>query len=160
MRSPLGAYGPECHSPLPRSIVQGTKVLQNHTFSFCCAFWAGSTVLGSCFLFLPPKTIQEQPQEELPNSSQAHRTGPQFSHLWMRRASPTGWWTSIASASLLTVVQNTVVLGLAPEPLNQNCIWKPGYLTWGFPGGARGKERACQGRRHETQVWSLGREDP
>ena len=32
--------------------------------------------------------------------------------------------------------------------------------TKDFPGGASGKEPACQGRRHETQVWSLGREDP
>lgn len=32
MLSPSGAYGPECHSPVPRSIVQGTKVLQNHIF--------------------------------------------------------------------------------------------------------------------------------
>ena len=32
---------------------------------------------------------------------------------------------------------------------------------WGFPGGASGKEPACQWRKHnETQVQSLGREDP
>ena len=30
----------------------------------------------------------------------------------------------------------------------------------GFPGGASDKEPACQCRRHETQVWSLGWEDP
>ena len=34
------------------------------------------------------------------------------------------------------------------------------WLWWGFPGGASGKERACQPRRHETWVLSLGREDP
>ena len=30
----------------------------------------------------------------------------------------------------------------------------------GFPGGASGTEPICQRRRHETQVQSLGREDP
>ena len=30
----------------------------------------------------------------------------------------------------------------------------------GFPGGANGKEPTCQYRRQETQVWSLGQEDP
>ena len=30
----------------------------------------------------------------------------------------------------------------------------------GFPGGPSGKELACQCRRHETWVGSLGREDP
>ena len=30
----------------------------------------------------------------------------------------------------------------------------------GFPGGASGKEPACQCRRHETWVQSLGQEDP
>ena len=30
----------------------------------------------------------------------------------------------------------------------------------GFLGGTSGKESACQCRRHETQVQSLGREDP
>ena len=30
----------------------------------------------------------------------------------------------------------------------------------GFPGGISGKETACQCRRHETQVWSLGQENP
>ena len=30
----------------------------------------------------------------------------------------------------------------------------------GFPGGTSGKEHACQCRRHETQVPSLGWEDP
>ena len=30
----------------------------------------------------------------------------------------------------------------------------------GFPGGVSGKEPACQCRRHETQVRSLGWEDP
>ena len=30
----------------------------------------------------------------------------------------------------------------------------------GFPGGASGKEYACQHRRHKMQVWSLGQEDP
>ena len=29
-----------------------------------------------------------------------------------------------------------------------------------FPGGASGKEHACQGRRHETWVQSLSRDDP
>ena len=31
---------------------------------------------------------------------------------------------------------------------------------WGFPDGAGGKEPACQCRRHETWVQSLGKEDP
>ena len=30
----------------------------------------------------------------------------------------------------------------------------------GFPGGASGKESACQCRRHETWVQSLGQKDP
>ena len=35
------------------------------------------------------------------------------------------------------------------------------YLKGGFPGGASGKESACQFRRHnETQIRSLGWEDP
>ena len=33
-------------------------------------------------------------------------------------------------------------------------------LNKGFPGGANGKEPACQFRRHETGVWSLDWEDP
>ena len=32
--------------------------------------------------------------------------------------------------------------------------------TLGFPGGTSGKEPACQFRKHETQVRSLGWEDP
>ena len=32
-------------------------------------------------------------------------------------------------------------------------------MFWGFPGGASGKEPACQCRRHETWVQSLGLED-
>ena len=32
--------------------------------------------------------------------------------------------------------------------------------SWGFPGGSSGKEPACQYRRHEMQVRSLGWEDP
>ena len=34
------------------------------------------------------------------------------------------------------------------------------FLEMDFPGGASGKEPAWQCRRHETQVWSLGQEDP
>ena len=30
----------------------------------------------------------------------------------------------------------------------------------GFPGGTSGKEPTCQCRRHETEVQSLGQEDP
>ena len=30
----------------------------------------------------------------------------------------------------------------------------------GFPGGANGKEPTCQCRRHNTQIWSQGWEDP
>ena len=33
-------------------------------------------------------------------------------------------------------------------------------LLLGFPGGAGGKERACQCRRREMRVRSLGQEDP
>ena len=36
----------------------------------------------------------------------------------------------------------------------------PVVYLGGFPGGASGKEPACQCRRHETQVQSLSREDP
>ena len=39
-------------------------------------------------------------------------------------------------------------------------IWKELVSSSGFPGGARGKELTCQGRRHETWVRSLGWEDP
>ena len=131
MLSPPGACGPESHSPLPWSIVQGTKVLQNHASSFCCAFWTGSTVLGNCFIFLPPKTSQEQPHEELPNSSQAHRTGPQFSRLWTRRESPTGWWTSIASASLLTLV-HIEIPGPCPRTPESELYLETRILDLGF----------------------------
>ena len=31
---------------------------------------------------------------------------------------------------------------------------------WAFPDGASGKEHACQCRRHETRVRSLGQKDP
>ena len=37
--------------------------------------------------------------------------------------------------------------------------WSVTY-TWGFPGGASGKEPTCQCRRCKTQVRSLGRDDP
>ena len=48
------------------------------------------------------------------------------------------------------------------------CLWNPRAsvigmhcsLTGGLPGGAHGKESACQCRRHEMWVPSLGREDP
>ena len=33
-------------------------------------------------------------------------------------------------------------------------------VHWGFLGGTSDKEPACQCRRHEMQVWSLGPEDP
>ena len=33
-------------------------------------------------------------------------------------------------------------------------------MSLGFKGGASGREPACQCRRHETWVQSLGREDP
>ena len=33
-------------------------------------------------------------------------------------------------------------------------------LYWDFPGGASGKEPACQCRRLDTWVQSLGQEDP
>ena len=39
-------------------------------------------------------------------------------------------------------------------------IWKELVSSLGFPGGARGKELACQSRRQETWVRSLGWEDP
>ena len=34
------------------------------------------------------------------------------------------------------------------------------YRYLGFPDGASSKELACQCKRHETQVWSVGWEDP
>ena len=34
------------------------------------------------------------------------------------------------------------------------------FVNLGFPGGACGKEPACRCRRHETQVLSVGQEDP
>ena len=34
------------------------------------------------------------------------------------------------------------------------------YVFMGFQGVTSGKEPTCQCRRHETQVGSLGREDP
>ena len=48
------------------------------------------------------------------------------------------------------------------------CLWNPRAsvtgmhcsLTGGLPVGAHGKESACQCRRHEMWVASLGREDP
>ena len=34
------------------------------------------------------------------------------------------------------------------------------HFQWGFPGGASGKEPACQCRRYERQVRLMGLEDP
>ena len=34
------------------------------------------------------------------------------------------------------------------------------HIIWGFPGGASGKEPACQRTRHESQLQPLGQEDP
>ena len=42
---------------------------------------------------------------------------------------------------------------------NKVAYFKPVLLPRGFPGGASGKEPACQCRRHR-QVWSLSGEDP
>ena len=41
-----------------------------------------------------------------------------------------------------------------PEFLNPDATNNQGWkiLSWGFPGGASGKEPACQCRRHEIQV--------
>ena len=39
-------------------------------------------------------------------------------------------------------------------------IEKKSPFSKGFPGGASGKEPACQCRRYKTQVLYLGREDP
>ena len=44
-----------------------------------------------------------------------------------------------------------------------NTSWQKVEDNWalrGFPGGAHVKEPACQCKRHETWVWSLGQEDP
>ena len=41
------------------------------------------------------------------------------------------------------------------EPIERQCV-----QSWGFPGGASGKEPTCQCRKHETWVQSLGQEDP
>ena len=43
------------------------------------------------------------------------------------------------------------------EGISFNQITRGG---WGFPGGTSGKEPACQCRRRETGVQSLGQEDP
>ena len=42
------------------------------------------------------------------------------------------------------------------------CItyWKKMSSAEGFPGGTSGDEPACQCKRQEMRVWSLGREDP
>ena len=39
-------------------------------------------------------------------------------------------------------------------------VWRLLCISMGLPGGASGKEPACQRRRHKTQVQSLGWEDP
>ena len=44
------------------------------------------------------------------------------------------------------------------QKLSNNMLYTKCYL--GFPGGTSGKEPACQCRRPETQVRSLGQEDP
>ena len=49
--------------------------------------------------------------------------------------------------------------------LPSGCYWIISFhnkliISSGFPGGSSGKEPACQCRRHETQVQSLGREEP
>ena len=41
------------------------------------------------------------------------------------------------------------------EPIEGQCV-----QSWGFPGGASGKEPTCQCRKQETRVRSLGQEDP
>ena len=41
------------------------------------------------------------------------------------------------------------------EPIAGQCV-----QSWGFPGGASGKEPTCQCRKHETWVRSLSWEDP
>ena len=47
-----------------------------------------------------------------------------------------------------------------PYPLRCRQIPHHWATRAGFPGGASGKEPACQCRRHEMQVRSLGREGP
>ena len=58
------------------------------------------------------------------------------------------WKTTIFSWEAVTVIlSHHFGAGLL-------CSTKCHYSWWGFPGG---KEPTCQCRRHETQVWSLGR---
>ena len=40
------------------------------------------------------------------------------------------------------------------------CIYIHVFQTVGFPGGSSGKEPACQCRRNESWIQSLGQEDP
>ena len=122
-----GCLWPRIPLHLPWSIVQGTKVLWNLTSSFCCAPWAGSTVSGTVFSSCLQKQFRSSPTRGFPTPVKL-TGGPQFSQLWMRRASSTAWWTSIASASLLTLVQNRDSWALPENPWIRIAFGNPD--TW------------------------------
>ena len=61
------------------------------------------------------------------------------------------WYTKVTAA-----IQNAVQCHRAIYDERKRATTQ----TLGFPGGTVGKEPACQCRRHETRVPSLGQEDP
>ena len=61
------------------------------------------------------------------------------------------WYTKVTAA-----IQNAVQCHRAIYDKRKRATTQ----TLGFPGGTVGKEPACQCRRHETWVPSLGQEDP
>ena len=63
--------------------------------------------------------------------------------------------------------KNRTLVTMPVYLLNVQCLptcffslWIRACVTVGFPGGANDKEPTCRCRRHETQLWSLGKEDP
>ena len=97
-----------------------------------------------------------------------------LSSLWINRTLTMKWTVkrrqvgnkSMRSDAILTRVKKFSQCFPHSEPLDTWCLISDsrnrGYWgqIWGFPGGASGKEPACQGKRHKRWVWSLGHEDP
>ena len=44
--------------------------------------------------------------------------------------------------------------------MNEPQLYVKKYIFWGFPGGSAGKESACIQEKQESQIRSLGQDDP